>query len=130
MQSQNPPIGQVGDHSANPSAPPQLHPPSPQDVNPRTPPPSYASLGLPPGPYYTIPTTPSRGFGPTPLTVPPPNQTMVLSVPLLPYAYYDAPGTADARARWRFAESFLWAVGVWVLCGVVIVLEIIGEGGR
>ena len=55
---------------------------------------------------------------------------MVLSVPLLPYAYYDAPGTADARARWRFAESFLWAVGVWVLCGVVIVLEIIGEGGR
>jgi len=55
---------------------------------------------------------------------------MVLSVPLLPYAYYDAPGTADARARRRFAESFLWAIGVWVLCGVVLVLVIIGEGGR
>ncbi|KIM46492.1 hypothetical protein M413DRAFT_316135 [Hebeloma cylindrosporum] len=119
--------------------PNQLHPPSPQDVNPRTPPPSYASLGPPPGPYpssypyhTTFPTTPSRGFGPTPLTVSPPNQThtVVLSVPLLPYAYYEVPGTADARARWRFAESFLWAIGVWVLCGFVLVLEVVGEGGR
>jgi hypothetical protein len=79
-----------------------------------------------------IPTSSSREFGPTPLNVPPPhsNQTMVLSVPLLPYAYYSAPGAADSRARWRFAESFFWAVGVWVLCGVVLVLEVVGEGGR
>jgi hypothetical protein len=55
---------------------------------------------------------------------------MVLPVPLLPYAYYDGPGAADSRARWRFVESFLWAVGVWVLCGVVLVLEVVGEGGR
>lgn len=54
---------------------------------------------------------------------------MVLSVPLLPYAYYDAPA-ANSRARWRFAKSFMWAVGVSVLCGVVLVLEVIGEGGR
>jgi len=24
----------------------------------------------------------------------------------------------------------MWAIGVWVVCGLVLLLEVIGEGGR
>jgi hypothetical protein len=120
-----------------------LHAPPPREDNQRTPPPSYASLAPPPGPYTTatypyytpIPTmgSGSQVFGPTPVPLNLPlssNQGVVVSgTVLLPYAYYDA-AAVDARARRRFVESMLCGVGVWVLVGVVLVLEVVGEVGR
>jgi len=130
--------GSSGTHGHLPNAH-ALHPPSPQDVNPRTPPPSYASLVPPPGPYpttypYYTPTmdgqaSTSRVFGPTPLPLNLPSGLVVSGTLLLPYAYYDA-AAADVRARRRFVESVLCGVGVWLLVGVVLVLEVVGEGGR
>jgi len=60
------------------------------------------------------------GYGPTPLTS---NQ------PLLPYAYYEARGSADARARSRFIGAILCAFGLWLLVAFAVGVEVAGEGG-
>jgi len=58
------------------------------------------------------------GYGPTPLTS---NQ------PLLPYAYYEARGSADARARSRFIGAILCAFGLWLLVAFAVGVEVAGE---
>ncbi|KXN89452.1 hypothetical protein AN958_05614 [Leucoagaricus sp. SymC.cos] len=70
----------------------------------------------------TVPQGPSLhpGYGPTPLGT---NQ------PLLPYAYYESRGSADARARWRFIQAFSFAMVVWMLLGFIITIEILGDEG-
>jgi len=60
------------------------------------------------------------GYRPTPLTS---NQ------PLLPYAYYEARGSADARARSRFIGAILCVFGLWLLVAFAVGIEIVGEEG-
>jgi hypothetical protein len=57
----------------------------------------------------------ATGYGPTPLAT---NQ------PLLPYAYYESRGSADARARLRFIHALVWAIGLWLMFGFVIGVEL------
>lgn len=60
------------------------------------------------------------GYGPTPLAT---NQ------PLLPYAYYESRGSADARAKWRFFQALVWGIALWAICGFVIGVELWGVEG-
>ncbi|KAF8165666.1 hypothetical protein B0H34DRAFT_247837 [Crassisporium funariophilum] len=68
-----------------------------------------------PLPYAQPYPYPHPNFGPTPLSS---------AQPLLPYAYYDAPGAAVARARRRFVRAVMCAIGVWVFGAFVIGLEV------
>jgi hypothetical protein len=62
----------------------------------------------------------ATGYGPTPLAT---NQ------PLMPYAYYESRGSADARARLRFIYALAWAIGLWVIFGFVIGVEVLYNEG-
>ena len=64
-----------------------------------------------------------QAFGPTPISA----MTTMTTLPLLPYAFYETPGVADARARWRFMGALLVAVAVYVFVGFVVGLEVLGE---
>lgn len=65
----------------------------------------------------------AQNFGPTPISA----MTTMATLPLLPYAFYETPGAADARARWRFMGAVLVAVAVYVFVGFVVGLEVLGE---
>ncbi|KAJ3561735.1 hypothetical protein NP233_g10017 [Leucocoprinus birnbaumii] len=79
------------------------------------PPPMPSSSQPPPG--MVIPVQHHPGYGPTPLAS---NQ------PLLPYAYYEARGSADARARSRFIGAVMCAFLFWLLIGFVVIVEVVG----
>lgn len=68
-----------------------------------------------------IPPTPGQyhQFGPTPL-----NDRQVL----LPYAFYTERAIVDARARWRFVEALLCALGVYVGIALLVGVEGFGDG--
>ncbi|KAG2013260.1 hypothetical protein CC2G_010191 [Coprinopsis cinerea AmutBmut pab1-1] len=58
-------------------------------------------------------------FGPTPI-----NDRQVL----LPYAFYTERSIVDARARWRFCEALLWALGIYFGIALLIGAETLGDG--
>jgi hypothetical protein len=58
----------------------------------------------------------AQTFGPTPISA----MTTMTTLPLLPYAFYETPGAADARARWRFMGAVLVAVAVSIFVGFVV----------
>ncbi|KAF5333361.1 hypothetical protein D9611_002679 [Ephemerocybe angulata] len=58
-------------------------------------------------------------FGPTPLT----DQQM-----LLPYAFYTERRIVDGRARWRFCEALLCAVGIYLGIALLVGVEGFGDG--
>lgn len=66
---------------------------------------------------------PAQTFGPTPISA----MTTMTTLPILPYAFYESPGAADSRARWRFMSAVLVALTVYAFVGFVIGLEVLGE---
>ena len=76
----------------------------------------------PSSPYAQFNTHPHThpAFGPTPISS---------TLPLLPYAYIEAPGAADRRARWRFVSALVVGMGLYVLVGMAVGLEVVGERG-
>ncbi|KAJ3508994.1 hypothetical protein NLJ89_g5457 [Agrocybe chaxingu] len=89
--------------------------PSPTGLSspsPQTPLPPPQPLSLPQALSYSQPTSHPHShqhqFGPTPISS---------TLPLLPYAYYETPGAADARARWRFVGAAVIALGVYLVIG-------------
>ena len=89
----------------------------------RTPPPRLQPSSMPNrpcSPGHSVIQVHHAGYGPTPLTS---NQ------PLLPYAYYEARGSADARARSRFIGAILCAFGLWLLVAFAMGVEVAGEEG-
>ncbi|EKM79941.1 hypothetical protein AGABI1DRAFT_113185 [Agaricus bisporus var. burnettii JB137-S8] len=116
--------------------------PSTKSKHPGVPPPPYREFATEPGPsspapalnvtthFMQPPQIPSQiptgvpmampphlptGYGPTPLAT---NQ------PLLPYAYYESRGSADARARLRFIHALVWAIALWLMFGFMIGVEV------
>lgn len=92
----------------------------PNSQTTRTPPPRLLPTPMPSRPQSPVIQVHHGGYGPTPLTS---NQ------PLLPYAYYEARGSADARARSRFIGAILCVFGLWLLVAFAVGIEIVGEEG-